>query len=41
MGVSQAVDVIVEAPEQVEKHRETYWKVIAPALRYGREVYHS
>jgi len=40
-GVGQAVDVIVVTPEQVEKHRETYWMVIAPALREGREVYHS
>jgi predicted nucleotidyltransferase len=40
-GVGQAVDVIVVTPEQVEKHRETYWMVIAPALREGQEVYHS
>jgi len=40
-GVGQAVDVIVVTDEQVEKHRETYWMVIAPALREGREVYHS
>ncbi len=40
-GVGQAVDVIVVTPEQVEKHRNTHWMVIAPALREGREVYHS
>ena len=40
-GVGQAVDVIVVTPEQVEKHRKTHWRVIAPALRQGREVYHS
>ena len=26
--------------EQVERHRNTHWLVIAPALRQGREVYH-
>jgi uncharacterized protein len=40
-GVGQAVDVIVVTPEQVEKLRNTHWTVIAPALREGREVYHS
>jgi predicted nucleotidyltransferase len=40
-GVGQAVDVVVVTPEQVEKHRETHWMVICPALREGREVYHS
>lgn len=40
-GVGQAVDVIVVTPEQVERHRNTHWMVIAPALREGREVYHS
>jgi predicted nucleotidyltransferase len=40
-GVGQAVDVIVVTAEQAEQHRETPWLVIAPALRDGREVYHS
>ncbi len=40
-GVGQAVDVIVVTPEQVERLREKPWLVIAPALREGREVYHS
>jgi uncharacterized protein len=40
-GVGQPVDVIVVTPEQVEQYRETHWLVIAPALREGREVYHS
>lgn len=39
-GVGQAVDVVVVTPEQVERHRNTHWLVIAPALRDGREVYH-
>ena len=40
-GVGQAVDVVVVTPQQVEQHRDTHWMVIAPALREGREVYHS
>ena len=40
-GVGQAVDVVVVTPEQVERYRDTHWLVIAPALRDGREVYHS
>ena len=40
-GVGQAVDVVVVTPEQVERHRNTHWRVIAPALREGKEVYHS
>ena len=40
-GVGQAVDVVVVTPEQVERYRKTHWLVIAPALREGREVYHS
>jgi len=40
-GVGEAVDVVVVTPEQVEKHRETHWMVICPALREDREVYHS
>jgi predicted nucleotidyltransferase len=39
-GVGQAVDVVVVTPQQVERHRNTHWLVIAPALREGREVYH-
>jgi predicted nucleotidyltransferase len=40
-GVGEGVDVVVVTPEQVESHRETHWMVICPALREGREVYHS
>ncbi len=40
-GVGQAVDVVVVTPEQVARYRNTHWRVIAPALREGREVYHS
>jgi predicted nucleotidyltransferase len=40
-GLGQAVDVVVVTPEQVERYRNTHWMVIAPALREGREVYHS
>jgi predicted nucleotidyltransferase len=40
-GVGQAVDVVVVTPEEVERHRNTHWRVVAPALREGREVYHS
>ena len=39
-GVGQAVDVVVVTPEQVERHRNTHWLVIATALREGQEVYH-
>ena len=40
-GVGQAVDVVVVTVGQVEQHRDKHWLVIAPALREGREVYHS
>ena len=40
-GVSQAVDVILVTPEQVERYRKTHFLVIAPALREGKEVYHA
>lgn len=40
-GVGHAVDVIVVTPEQVEQHRQSFWLVIAAAMRDGREVYHS
>ena len=40
-GVGQAVDVVLVTPEQVERHQDTHWMVIAPALREGREVYYS
>ena len=40
-GVGQAVDAVVVTPEQVERHRDSHWMVIPPALREGREVYHS
>jgi predicted nucleotidyltransferase len=39
-GVGQAVDIVLVTPEQVERYRNTHWRVIAPALREGREVYH-
>lgn len=40
-GVGQAVDVVMVTPQQVEQHQDTHWMAIAPALREGREVYHS
>jgi predicted nucleotidyltransferase len=38
-GVGQAVDVLVVTPEQVERYRHTHCRIIAPALREGKEVY--
>jgi predicted nucleotidyltransferase len=40
-GVGQAVDIVLVTPQQADQHRDTHWLVIAPALRDGREVYHS
>ena len=39
--VDQAVDVILVTPEQVERYKDNYYLIIAPALREGREVYHA
>ncbi|MBI3977674.1 MAG: nucleotidyltransferase domain-containing protein [Chloroflexi bacterium] len=38
-GVGEAVDVIVVTPEEVERYRNSFALVIAPALREGRVVY--
>ncbi len=38
-GLSEAVDVIVVTPEDVERYRHTHALVIAPALREGKVVY--
>jgi uncharacterized protein len=38
-GVSEAVDVIVVTPEDVERYRDSHALVIAPALREGKVVY--
>jgi predicted nucleotidyltransferase len=38
-GAGQAVDVVVVTPEDVERYRNSFALVIAPALREGREVY--
>jgi predicted nucleotidyltransferase len=39
LGAGGAVDVIVVTPEDVERYRDSFALVIAPALREGREVY--
>ncbi len=41
LGVSQAVDLLLVTPEQLEQYRDTHCLVIAPALREGKEVYHA
>lgn len=38
-GVSEAVDVIVVTPEDVERYRDSHPLVIAPALKEGKVVY--
>ena len=38
-GADAAVDVIVVTPQEVERYRDTYCLIIAPALREGRVVY--
>ena len=38
-GVGEAVDVIAVTPEDVERYRNSYPLIIAPALREGRVVY--
>ncbi len=35
------VDVVVVWPEDLLRHKDSYWLVIAPALREGRTVYES
>jgi len=38
-GVGRAVDIVVVTPEDVERYRDSFALVIAPALREGRVVY--
>jgi predicted nucleotidyltransferase len=38
-GVGEAVDIVVVTPEDVERYRDSYALVIAPALREGKVVY--
>ena len=38
-GVGQAVDVVVVTPEDVERFRDAFPLIIAPALREGKVVY--
>ena len=38
-GVGQAVDIVLATPEQVDRYRDTYCLVIAPALQQGKEIY--
>jgi predicted nucleotidyltransferase len=40
-GVDHAVDVILVTPEQVERYKDNYYLIIAPALKDGIEVYHA
>ena len=35
------VDVVVVWPEDLRRHKDSYWLVIEPALREGRMVYES
>ena len=35
------VDVVVAWPEDLRRHKDSHWLVIAPALREGRTVYES
>lgn len=39
IGVGQAVDVIVVAPEDIERYKHAIGLVIEPALREGKVVY--
>jgi uncharacterized protein len=39
IGVGRAVDVVVVTPEDVDRYRDAWALVIAPALREGRVVY--
>jgi predicted nucleotidyltransferase len=38
-GASEALDIIVVTPEDVQRYRDTPWLVIAPALKEGVVVY--
>ena len=38
---TEAVDVVLATPEQVEEHRDTHCLVICPALKEGKVVYES
>lgn len=38
-GLTQAVDIIVATPEDVERYKESSVVVIGPAMREGRVVY--
>jgi len=38
-GSEEAVDVVVVTPEEVERHRDTPYHVIFPALKEGRVLY--
>ena len=35
------VDVVVAWPEDLRRHKDSHWLVIAPALREGRTIYES
>ena len=39
IGVGQAVDVVVVTPDDIERYRDSYALVIAPALHEGKVVY--
>lgn len=39
IGVGQAVDVIVVTPDDLDRYRDSYALIIAPALDEGRVVY--
>jgi predicted nucleotidyltransferase len=38
-GASEAVDIIIVTPEEVQQYADTPWLVIAPALNEGKVVY--
>ena len=40
-GIKQAVDVVLVTSEQIERYRNSYCLVIAPALKEGKEIYHA
>ena len=35
------VDIVVAWPEDLRRHKDSFWLVIAPALREGRTIYES
>ena len=39
LDIEHAIDVVVVTPEDVERYRDAFMLVIAPALREGRELY--